>query len=489
MNQLLPEPAPPCSTLALQRTASELAANEPSGRRDDPPARILVVDDNAGVLESFRKILCRGAGSSPSELASLEATLFGADSSAPDVAPRFDVDLVPDGKTGCDLVQLAVATSRPYAVAFVDMRMPGGWGGLETIEQLWRLDPAIQVVICTAYSDHAWCDVVAHLGRSDRLLILRKPFAGIEVLQLACALSQKWHLQRQQEARLTELEGKVEARVVELRRANRTLRMLSHCNETLVRARSEPELLQAICRQIVRVGGYRLAWVGYARHDEAKGVEPVAHAGTDEDYVHGLQLTWGDDEHRRGVGGTSIRDGRPAIARRIRADPLFTAWRDDALVRGFASCIALPLRIQDSVLGTLSIYSEAPDAFDAEEVKLLVELADDLGYGVASLRETEQRKRFELQLERQASFDSLTGLANRFTLEARVSQCLADARRHGNKAAMLLIDLDRLKLVNDTLGHAVGDRVLIEVARRLAGSVRESDTVARLGGDEFVVFM
>lgn len=105
------------------------------------------------------------------------------------------------------------------------------------------------------------------------------------------------------------------------------------------------------------------------------------------------------------------------------------------------------------------------------------------------MHETEMRKRIEQELERQARFDRLTGLANRFTLEARAGQCLAEVRRRGSKAALFFIDLDRLKFVNDTLGHAIGDRVLVEVAQRLTSTVRESDIVARVGGDEFVVFL
>lgn len=118
--------------------------------------------------------------------------------------------------------------------------------------------------------------------------------------------------------------------------------------------------------------------VVYARDDEAKSVEPAAHAGLDRDYVDGLHLSWGDDERRRGVGGAAIRTGRPVVARHIATCPAFKPWRSEALARGFRSCIALPLRTQDRVLGTLSIYSEVPDAFDTGETRLLLELANDL---------------------------------------------------------------------------------------------------------------
>jgi diguanylate cyclase (GGDEF)-like protein len=275
----------------------------------------------------------------------------------------------------------------------------------------------------------------------------------------------------------------------ELQRLNRALRVLSQCNETLVRATSEDELVGSICRHVVEIGGYRLAWVGYACHDQARSIEPAAHAGTDRDYVDQLHLSWGDDERRRGVGGTAVRERRVVLARQLSTDPVFEAWRAAALQRRLASCIALPLQAKGDVLGMLCIYAEEDDAFDSEEIKVLQELTDDLAYGIASLREAEQRSRFERELEHQANFDALTGLANRFTLEARLTQSVADAKRHGNKLALMSIDLDRFKLVNDTLGHGVGDQLLTEVARLLSAAVRESDTVARLGGDEFVVLL
>ncbi len=275
----------------------------------------------------------------------------------------------------------------------------------------------------------------------------------------------------------------------ELKRLGRAVRVLSHCKETLVRAPSETELVQSICRLVADVGGYRLAWVGYARHDAAHSIELAAHAGTDRDYVDQLKLCWGDDERRWGVGGAAVVDRLPVLVRFGSADPAFEPGCAIALQRGLASCLALPLSPRGEVLGVLSIYAEEADAFDGEEIKVLQELADDLAYRIASLRETEERKRVERELEHRAHFDTLTGLANRFTLEIRLAQAVADAKRHGNKLALMFVDLDRFKLVNDTLGHGTGDRLLIEAARMLTAAVRESDTVARLGGDEFVVLV
>jgi PAS domain S-box-containing protein len=185
--------------------------------------RILVIDDNATILDAFRKILSGHSGceATSERFEALEASLFGSSQSATYIKPLFDVDLVQSGETGRNLAQQACADVRPYAVAFVDMRMPGGWGGLETIEALWRVDPNIQVVICTAYAEYSWDEIIKRLGQSDRLLILRKPFERIEVLQLACALSEKWTLLRDKQTQMDLLEQRVENRTTELQRQQR----------------------------------------------------------------------------------------------------------------------------------------------------------------------------------------------------------------------------------------------------------------------------
>jgi diguanylate cyclase (GGDEF)-like protein len=284
-------------------------------------ARILVIDDDAIVLEGFRKTLQNDTDASSQALDALGASLFGTETPVRTERPTFEVDLVRDGEQGCRSAAEARSAARPYAVAFVDMRMPGGWDGLQTIEALWRTDPHIQVVICTAYSDYSWADMIARLGRSDRLLILRKPFETIEVLQLACALSEKWAMHRERQAQLDELERRVEERTQRLQQA------------------------------------------------------------------------------------------------------------------------------------------------------------------------LDEGKAYEVELHHQATHDGLTGLPNRHLLGDRAAQCLAQAKEAGQRVAMLFLDLDRFKLVNDSCGHGLGDALLEAVALRLQTTVRDSDTVARFGGDEFVIML
>lgn len=306
--------------------------------------------------------------------------------------------------------------------------------------------------------------------------------AGTEFELLAASLN------RMADA-LQDGQARQAAQARELQRLNRVLRVLSQANAALVRAGSENELVQAICQHVVDIGGYRLAWVGQACADAGRSLKPVARAGVDGDYVNSLDLSWGDDTGRQGIGGRAVCESRVVVVKDIAAASALAPWRNEALARGLASCIALPLPARGAVLGALCIYAAEVDAFDEQEIRVLRELADDLAFGIASLRESEERKRFERELARQAAFDQLTGLANRFTLEARLQQSVADARRYGSKLALLHVDLDRFRLINDALGQAAGDQLLCAVATALGGSVREADTVARLGADEFAVLL
>ncbi len=166
--------------------------------------RVLVIDDNRSIHDDFRKILQSGDPSR--SLDDARASLFGGEPLL-NALVRFDLDYADQGQAALALVQLARREGRPYAMAFVDMRMPPGWDGLETIEHLWTADPEIQTVICTAYTDHSWDDIIRRLGHDDRLLILQKPFSSVEVSQLATSLTRKWDLARQARERLEAAEA------------------------------------------------------------------------------------------------------------------------------------------------------------------------------------------------------------------------------------------------------------------------------------------
>ena len=181
---------------------------------------------------------------------------------------------------------------------------------------------------------------------------------------------------------ITELKQSEQA----LYHANRALRTLSECNQALVLATDESSLLHHICQIIVDFGGYRCAWIGFAQHDNAKTVRPVAQAGYEKGYVEALQISWGDNERGRGPTGTAIRTQEPRIIQNILTDPSYRLWRDAASQQGYAASIALPLIVEGTCLGALNLYASEPDAFNPAEVRLLTELANDVAYGISALR-------------------------------------------------------------------------------------------------------
>ncbi len=179
----------------------------------DVNRRILIVDDNQAIHTDFRKILA-GPGAAEAAMDELAAMLFSTTEAARH--SEFELDSAFQGREALERVTRATSAGRPYALAFVDMRMPPGWDGLETIEHIWRADPLLQVVICSAYSDHSWEDLRSRLGESDALLIIKKPFDPIEVVQSAHALTAKWTLARRARAHVENLEAAVRARTAEL---------------------------------------------------------------------------------------------------------------------------------------------------------------------------------------------------------------------------------------------------------------------------------
>ncbi len=171
--------------------------------------RVLTIDDNPVIHEDFKKILSRDSNADTA-LAAEEALLLG------DVLPqnedsRFELYSALQGAAGVELARRARVEGRPFAVAFIDMRMPPGWDGLKTIEQLWKVDPDVQVVICSAYTEYGWSELRSRLGPSDKLLVLKKPFESIEVLQAASSLCRKWHNERMLRRHVEDLEHVIAA--------------------------------------------------------------------------------------------------------------------------------------------------------------------------------------------------------------------------------------------------------------------------------------
>jgi PAS domain S-box-containing protein len=191
---------------------------------------------------------------------------------------------------------------------------------------------------------------------------------------------------RQRSAELTRANEALAVEIRERRRVDRARQAHSRCSHVLIRADDEPQFLRELCKVIVEVAGYRLCWVGYAEHDEGKSVRPVAHAGYEEGYLETVRLTWADTERGHGPVGKAIRTRELAVFRDVTNHPDFAPWRAEALRRGYASVVGIPLLTGSEVLGALAIYAADPDAFDENEVQLLRELADDMSYGIVALR-------------------------------------------------------------------------------------------------------
>lgn len=209
-----------------------------SGQRNQ---RILIIDDNAAIHDDVRKIL--GVPSqADADLDAEAADLFGSE--VDDFTTvEFEIDSAFQGQEGLAMAEHALKEGRPYAMAFVDIRMPPGWDGVETISRIWKLYPELQVVICTAYSDYSWEEMIREIGRTDNLVILKKPFDNVEVLQLAHTLTQKWTLNHQLRDHLTSLDGIVARRTEELQTANQRLR-----EEMEEREQAQKELVQSEAR-------------------------------------------------------------------------------------------------------------------------------------------------------------------------------------------------------------------------------------------------
>jgi PAS domain S-box-containing protein len=225
--------------------------------------RILLVDDNPAIHEDFRKILI-GPSAKAAALAAVESILFDAPTAAK--STEFALDSAFQGREALDKVTAALQSGRPYALAFVDVRMPPGWDGIETIARLWEVDPALQVVVCTAYSDYSWEKMTAKLGVNDNLVILKKPFDNIEVLQLAHALTKKWQVTSEAQQQVESLDRKVAVRTRELEESNAELRRSEERFAKAFRASPIPFAIQTLQQQrFVDVNDAFVKMTGFTR--------------------------------------------------------------------------------------------------------------------------------------------------------------------------------------------------------------------------------
>jgi PAS domain S-box-containing protein len=261
-------------------------------------------------------------------------------------------------------------------LVLMDIELQGSMDGVETARQI-RTSFNIPVVYLTAFSDDR---ILERAKTTDPFGYMIKPFGNKEMhLTINMAL----YKHRADE---------------ELRKTGRALKTLSSCNNALVHATDEQELLREICRIIVEEGNYPLAWVGFAINDREKSIAPLAHFGNNNGFIDKLCLTWSDKGHELCPTGAAIRSGTPISIQHITPDEINGLWSIEAVKHGFASCIALPLVCGNNIIGALNIYSTEPNAFDLDEFDLLVDLANNLAYWILSLRNSKERKKAELAL-------------------------------------------------------------------------------------------
>ncbi len=305
----------------------------------DRNRRILVIDDNAAIHDDVRRILT--SDGQTSDLDEAEAKLFGTSVSPEGSRLEYLVDSAHQGEEGYKMVCDAMARGERYAAAFIDMRMPPGWNGVETIEKIWEIDPSLEVVICTAFSDHSWTDLIKRFGTTDRLLILKKPFDTVEVSQLACSLTEKWYLAKHAKLKIGEMELIVQSRTKALEQVNNKLQhdalhdrltglsnralLLDRLNRCLIRMAREPQFrfglmfldldrFKIVNDSLGHLAGDELL-VGVANRltESLRGIDTVARFQNDD------LARFGGDEFVLLAEGITSADSLVAIARRVQA--------------------------------------------------------------------------------------------------------------------------------------------------------------------------
>jgi two-component system, cell cycle sensor histidine kinase and response regulator CckA len=378
--------------------------------------RILIIDDNPSIHADFRKIL------SPSEalhsgLDVTEEALFGSETNKNRQIP-FELDSAYQGQEGVEAVKKALQEGRPYAMAFVDVRMPPGWDGVETTQKIWEINPETQIVICTAYSDYSWEEMFAAIGNDDRMVVLKKPFDTVEALQLAHALTEKWWLSRQSKQKIEDLEEMVAERTSGLRQANEELqieidkrkkneqklnveyaisRVLAEAS-TVEEAASQ--VLQSICENLsLDVGEL---WIVDPRESVLRWAEmwSAPNLQVDEFKTVSRQMTFA-----RGIGlaGRVWDSGRPAWISDIAENADFprSAVAGKA---GLHSFLGFPVLIENEVFAIIGLFSREPQAPDDSLLLIAAALGNQIGQFF-------QRTRLEVQLFQSQKLETVGKLA------------------------------------------------------------------------------
>jgi diguanylate cyclase (GGDEF)-like protein/PAS domain S-box-containing protein len=396
--------------------------------------RILLVDDNKAIHDDFYKVL--KSEKEDEALHAAEVAVYGDknEEQRKDTFNDYIIDSAYQGEEALEFVKLAVANQQNYALAFVDVRMPPGWDGIETVQRIWEVDSNIQIVFCTAYSDYSWKTITKKLNSSDNFLILKKPFDVIEIRQLAAALTRKWELNQQVQHQIQHLQEIVKERTIEL---ETTLSLIKAAME------ATPEGTLAIGKNNTILTYNRMflkLWSISKVNLENEKIENLF------EYLS-LQVNESQQIFK--------------ILKQAHAKPNTVTNKEWKLKSG----TILEFHVQPQYLN------------------------DEIVGCVFSFRDITERKRLEEQLLYQATHDNLTGLPNRIILHDRLDQAIIHAKQVHHCIGILAFDLDNFKEINDSLGHNIGDLLLKFTATRLLDSISEIDTVIRMGGDEFIILL
>jgi diguanylate cyclase (GGDEF)-like protein len=293
-----------------------------------------------------------------------------------------------------------------------------------------------------------------------------------------------WLVHTQQS--LARLDAERVAALERLQRISHLYSALSQCNQAIVRSHSEAELFERICRDVVSFGGMAMAWIGLIDKERERIVVGAAF-GKGIEYLEQLEVSLDPDTPAgRGPIGLSFRSGQPYWCQDYQHAPETSHWHAHGARYGWASSAAIPLHRDGEIIGFFSPYSGALNAFDEEVRELLLEMALDIDFALKNFDREAVRLQADQRIQYLAHYDVLTGLPNRSQLHERARQLLEQARSKRTPMALMMLDLDHFKDINDSLGHTVGDALLSELALRLTSCLRDDDLVARLGGDEFI---
>jgi len=389
--------------------------------------RLLVIDDNLSIHEDFKKILLP-AEQTKEETSELGHILFEETKNKINL-PKYRIDFASQGEAGLELVKKQGES--PYSIAFVDIRMPPGWDGIETISQIWKVDRRIQMVICTAYSDYSWEETVSQLGENDNLIILKKPFDIVEVRQIAFSLAEKW---RKSEIVVDKVNNLIELVAERAEKLDHLLALLRTTLEStgdgIIVSDNEGKIIDYNTKFIEM---YHIPESVLALSNYNKVIEYIEkNLKVPNDFIGRTKAIYNKEDLES-------------------FDEIY--FKDERIFERYS----FPHRVRNKIVGRVWNY-----------------------------RDVTQYNKMQFLLREQGKFDYLTDLPSRVLLDARFKQAIINAKEYGRILGVLFLDLDRIKIINDSLGHDIGDLFLKAVARRLVAVVSETDTVCRVGGDEFV---